>query len=237
MQFTLSDIPIFAFGFLAQMLFFTRSFIQWFSSEKAGKVVSPVLFWQISLIASILMMVYGIMRKDPAIILGQFITFYIYIRNLQLQGEWKKIPALFRYPVSVMPLVCICWILLSGNNGLQQIIGNEKIVPWLMIFGICAQVTFTFRFVYQWIVAEKNKRSSLPVGFWYFSLAGGIMTLIYAIIRLDPVLFISNTMGIFMYSRNLIVNYTGKGIFDILPFNIFAVKNIRQRRDKFGVLK
>lgn len=218
MQLSFIDLLIYAFGFLAQMLFFTRSFIQWFSSEKAGKVMSPLLFWQISLIASFLMMVYGILRKDPAIITGQFITFYIYIRNLQIQGEWKKIPTLFRYPVSVMPLGCLSWIVFSGNNGWQQIIGNEKIAGWLMIFGVMAQVTFTFRFVYQWIVAEKNQESLLPVGFWYFSLIGGLMTLFYATMRLDPVLLVSNTMGIFMYSRNLIVHYTGKGIFEMLPF-------------------
>jgi lipid-A-disaccharide synthase-like uncharacterized protein len=217
MQFSITDIFIFALGFLAQMLFFTRSFIQWFSSEKAGKVVSPLLFWQISLIASNLMMIYGILRRDPAIIIGQFITFYIYIRNLQIQGEWKKISVFFRYPVPFLPVACLCWILFSGNYNLNQIIGNEKITPLLMLFGITAQVTFTFRFVYQWIVAEKNKKSTLPVGFWYFSLAGGIMTLVYAIIRLDPVLIISNTSGIFMYSRNLIVHHTGRGLFESLP--------------------
>jgi lipid-A-disaccharide synthase-like uncharacterized protein len=229
MQLSFIDLLIYALGFLAQMLFFTRSFIQWFSSEKAGKVLSPLLFWQISLVASILMMVYGILRKDPAIITGQFTTFYIYIRNLQIQGEWKKIPKLFRYPVSIMPLVCLGWIIFSGNNGWQQIIGNEKIAEWLMIFGVMAQVTFTFRFVYQWIVAEKNQKSILPVGFWYFSLIGGLMTLFYATMRLDPVLLLSNGMGIFMYSRNLIVHYTGKGLFELLPFNIVSIKNPKKK--------
>jgi lipid-A-disaccharide synthase-like uncharacterized protein len=46
------------------MLFFTHSDIQWFSSEKAGKVLSPILYWQISLLASILMMVYDILREE-----------------------------------------------------------------------------------------------------------------------------------------------------------------------------
>lgn len=211
-----TELSIFTLGFIAQMLFFTRSFIQWFSSEKAGKVLSPVLFWQISLIASFLMMVYGILRKDPAIILGQFITFYIYIRNLQIRGQWKTMSPFFRYPVSLMPLFCLVWIIFSGNHNLNQIIGNEQIAPWLMYFGMAAQVTFTSRFVYQWIIAEKTKNSHLPVGFWYFSLTGGVMTLIYAIFRLDPVLFVSNIFGIFMYSRNLLVHYSGKSIFQPL---------------------
>jgi len=230
MKLSFIDLFIYAVGFVAQMLFFTRSFIQWFSSEKAGKVLSPVIFWQISLVASLLMMMYGILRKDPAIIIGQLITFYIYIRNLQIQGEWKKIPKLFRYPFPLMPVICIGWILFSGNNKLEQIIGNETIAGWLMIFGIVAQVIFTFRFVYQWIVAEKNKKSTLPVGFWYFSLTGGILTFIYAIMRLDPVLFLSNVFGIFMYARNLIVHYTGKGIFELLPFNLAAINNLKKKK-------
>lgn len=52
------DLLIFSFGFLAQFLFFSRNIGQWFKSEKAGKVLSPVLHWQISLIASVAMMVY-----------------------------------------------------------------------------------------------------------------------------------------------------------------------------------
>jgi lipid-A-disaccharide synthase-like uncharacterized protein len=195
------------------MLFFTRNIVQWFHSEKAGKVLSPLLFWQISLCASIMMMVYGILRKDFAIILGQFITFFIYIRNLQLQQKWKIIPAYFRIIIVLMPPVCLAWILFSGNHNLAQILGNEKIPYWLMILGITAQITFSFRFVYQWLVSEKNKESILPVGFWMISIAGASLTLTYAIIRLDPVLFISNIGGLAMYSRNLILHYTGKSIF------------------------
>jgi lipid-A-disaccharide synthase-like uncharacterized protein len=160
-----------------------------------------------------MMMVYGILRKDFAIILGQFITFFIYIRNLQLQQKWKIIPAYFRIIIVLMPPVCLAWILFSGNHNLAQILGNEKIPYWLMILGITAQITFSFRFVYQWLVSEKNKESILPVGFWMISIAGASLTLTYAIIRLDPVLFISNIGGLAMYSRNLILHYTGKSIF------------------------
>lgn len=222
---------IFGLGFFAQLLFFSRSLVQWFKSEKAGKIVSPVLFWQISLLAAVLMMVYGILRKDPAIILGQLITFYIYIRNLQIQREWKKIPRYFRYFISSVPLGCGLWIFISGNHNLKEIVGNDNITTWLMYFGIVAQVIFTFRFVYQWIVSERNHNSWLPPGFWYFSLTGASMTLVYAALRLDPVLFLSNLGGLFMYARNLYVHYTGKGIFDILPFDITAIRKKWKNRE------
>ena len=86
-----------------------------------------------------------------------------------------------------------------------------------MILGITAQVTFSFRFIYQWLVSEKNKESVLPVGFWMISIAGATLTMTYAIIRLDPVLIISNLGGLTMYSRNLILHYTGKGILPPKP--------------------
>lgn len=215
---------IFGLGFTAQLLFFARTIVQWFKSEKAGRVLSPVLFWQISLIASILMLVYGILRKDFAIILGQFITFFIYIRNLQLQKEWKRIPNYFRITISIMPFVCMAWMILSGNYSLKYILNNEDIARWLLYFGISAQIIFTFRFIYQWLVAEKNKKSALPLGFWYFSIVGALMTLFYAILRRDPVLFLGNFGGLAMYLRNLILHYTGKGIFDLLPFDVGVIK-------------
>ncbi|MDA3929887.1 MAG: lipid-A-disaccharide synthase N-terminal domain-containing protein [Prolixibacteraceae bacterium] len=229
MDFNRADVFVFAMGFLAQILFFARTIVQWFKSEKAGKVLSPVLFWQISLGASILMLVYGILRKDFAIILGQFITFFIYIRNLQLQGAWKKIPNYFKVIAFIMPFACLGWMIFSGNYSLHHILNNTDIARWLLIFGIAAQLIFTFRFIYQWLVAEKNKTSSLPLGFWYFSIVGGTMTVIYAAMRLDPVLLLGNLGGLVMYTRNLILHYTGKGIFDLLPFDMGVIKKYLKR--------
>ncbi|MFA9392180.1 MAG: lipid-A-disaccharide synthase N-terminal domain-containing protein [Prolixibacteraceae bacterium] len=220
----LADVLIFVVGFASQILFFARTIVQWFKSEQAGKVLSPLLFWQISLIASILMLIYGILRKDFAIILGQFITFFIYIRNLQLQGEWKKIPGYFRISVTLMPFICLTWIILSGNYNLHSILNNEDIAHWLLIFGITAQIVFTFRFIYQWLLAEKTKESALPLGFWYISIIGSSMTIVYAILRRDPVLLLGNLGGLVMYVRNLILHFTGKGLFDLLPFDVGVVK-------------
>jgi lipid-A-disaccharide synthase-like uncharacterized protein len=224
------DLLIFSFGFLAQFLFFSRNIVQWFKSEKAGKVLSPVLYWQISLIASVAMMVYGIFRTDPAIILGQFITFFIYIRNLQLQKAWKRIAFAFRVAITTMPFLCLSWVFLSGKFTSEQLLSGQKMPVWLMFFGIAAQLIFTFRFVFQWIISEKNKESSIPVGFWIFSISGASMTIFYAIMRLDPVLLLSNLGGLAMYSRNLILHFTGRGIFDLLPFDFTALKQKVIRR-------
>ena len=92
----MSDWLIYSIGFLAQILFSSRLLIQWIQSEKVKKVVTPLLFWQLSLLASFLLFVYGWFRNDFAIMLGQVLTYFIYIRNLQIQGFWKKLHKFFR---------------------------------------------------------------------------------------------------------------------------------------------
>jgi lipid-A-disaccharide synthase-like uncharacterized protein len=79
----MKNIFIFGIGFLAQILFLGRTIVQWFKSEQEGKVTSPTLFWHMSLFAAIMMFIYGILRRDAAILIGQFFTYFIYIRNLQ----------------------------------------------------------------------------------------------------------------------------------------------------------
>jgi len=207
MNLSYTDLIIFSIGFIAQLLFFARSFIKWIKTEKAKKIISPVIFWQISLIASIIMMTYGILRNDPAIIIGQLITFYIYIRNLQIGKSWRKIPAYFRYLIPFIPPAFILILLISPDFNSLNLISKKNMPTQLMIFGITAQIIFTFRFIYQWIIAEKNKASILIPGFWIISFFGALLTIIYAILRFDPVLFLSNLGGLIMYTRNLIVNY------------------------------
>jgi lipid-A-disaccharide synthase-like uncharacterized protein len=224
MSLSFASLFVFALGFIAQILFFARTFIQWFKSEKAGKVLSPVVFWQISLIASVMMLVYGILRKDAAIILGQILVYFIYIRNLQLQGAWKKLGRAFRFVGWIMPLVCFCWMIFSGKYNFQSIVKNENVPPVLMSFGVAAQLVFTFRFIYQWLTSEKKKESTLPLGFWYISITGSAMIVTYAILRRDPVLFLGHMGSMVMYLRNLLLHYTKKGIFDLLPFDMGVVK-------------
>jgi lipid-A-disaccharide synthase-like uncharacterized protein len=75
---------------------------------------------------------------------------------------------------------------------------------WLVL-GFTAQFAFFMRFVVQWIASEREKRSVVPVTFWYFSLAGGLLLLAYSIYRKDPVFILGQSMGILIYSRNLIL--------------------------------
>ncbi len=73
---------------------------------------------------------------------------------------------------------------------------------WLAV-GFLGQAMFSMRFLYQWIYSERERRSVIPVAFWYFSVAGGGTLLLYAIHRLDPVFIAGQAGGLFIYGRNL----------------------------------
>lgn len=72
-----------------------------------------------------------------------------------------------------------------------------------VILGFVAQFLFMMRFVVQWWASERAKRSVVPVAFWFFSLGGGFLLLVYSIQRQDPVFIAGQALGLFIYIRNL----------------------------------
>jgi lipid-A-disaccharide synthase-like uncharacterized protein len=74
---------------------------------------------------------------------------------------------------------------------------------WWLILGFTAQALFTMRFVIQWIASERAGRSVMPIAFWFFSLGGGVLLLIYALYRRDAVFIAGQAFGVFVYLRNL----------------------------------
>ena len=204
---------IYSIGFLSQILFFARNIVQWFKSEHEGQVLSPSLFWKISLIASILMLIYGILRNDAAILIGQLLVYFIYVRNLQLKGVWKSMNLLLRIMIVAMPFLILGYLFFGTNYTPSTFFKNENNPFLLMIWGIAAQLVFISRFFYQWIYSENRKESLLPMGFWVISVCGAIMNLIYGIFRLDPVLIAAHSMGMFIYLRNILIHMNKKSLF------------------------
>lgn len=77
---------------------------------------------------------------------------------------------------------------------------------WL-ITGFIGQGIFSARFLVQWIVSEKEKKSIIPIAFWHLSLFGGLTLLLYSIYKQDPVFILGQATGLFIYSRNLYLIY------------------------------
>ncbi|MCE5206383.1 MAG: lipid-A-disaccharide synthase N-terminal domain-containing protein [Porphyromonadaceae bacterium] len=207
-----SNVWIFGIGFLSQLFFSARILYQWIASEKAGKVLSPPAFWILSIAGSYLLFIYGVLRNDFAIILGQFISYYIYLWNLKIQGQWKKIAQSIKALLILTPIVAI-GIMLHDASGFFDTFFNNKDVPlWLLIFGSAGQVIFALRFVYQFLYSAARHESTLPVGFWIISLVGSIIIISYALFRKDPVLILGQSFGFVAYIRNLMIAYKSRKI-------------------------
>ncbi|MCK8479596.1 lipid-A-disaccharide synthase N-terminal domain-containing protein [Psychroserpens algicola] len=206
----MSSWLIYGIGFLAQLIFSSRLVIQWLISEQQQRVVTPVLFWILSLIASALLFIYGALRTDFAIMLGQTLTYFIYIRNLQLQKQWVKFPMVIRWLSISFPGCILFYFIINNSIHIDSLFYNKNIPLWLLMLGSIAQIIFVFRFIYQWLISEAKQISSLPLGFWTLSLIGSVLILIYAVIRSDWVLIIGHGFGMLIYTRNIYIAKLGK---------------------------
>ena len=75
---------------------------------------------------------------------------------------------------------------------------------WLAV-GFLGQALFSMRFLIQWLTSERQGRSVIPIAFWWFSIGGSLTLLAYAIHRSDPVFILGQSVGTFIYLRNLIL--------------------------------
>ena len=80
----------------------------------------------------------------------------------------------------------------------------NSLVAW-QVLGFVGQGVFTARFLVLWIASERKRDSVVPVAFWWLSLQGGLLLLIYAIHRRDPVFIVGQSMGMVVYIRNLML--------------------------------
>lgn len=76
-------------------------------------------------------------------------------------------------------------------------------LDWWAVLGLVAQGLFTMRLLVQWIASERVGRSVFPMAFWFLSLGGGLLLLVYALYRRDAVFIAGQAFGVFVYLRNL----------------------------------
>ena len=77
----------------------------------------------------------------------------------------------------------------------------------MVTIGFAGQGLFAMRFIVQWLTSEGQGRSVIPIAFWYFSICGGAVLLLYAVWRQDPVIICGQGLGLFIYLRNLFLIY------------------------------
>lgn len=199
---------IFTLGLFAQLLFAARMLVQWILSEKNRQVENPTAFWILGLCGSLLFLLYGWLRNDFALILGQLIGYYVYIWNLGAKGVWRKLGRWRPLGVGLLllvPLAVLTPFLVHWPDVSKTLFRNQDIPQVLLLFGIAGQIVFSTRFLYQALYSVRHKASSLPVGFWLISAIGAAMILVYGIFRRDPVLILAESFGLFTYIRNLML--------------------------------
>jgi len=81
---------------------------------------------------------------------------------------------------------------------------------WLA-FGLIAQLFFTARFLVQWISSERAGKSVVPIAFWFFSMGGGLMTLVYGVVKREPVIIVGQALATIIYIRNIMLIVKNRG--------------------------
>jgi lipid-A-disaccharide synthase-like uncharacterized protein len=200
----MNQYALYLLGFIAQGCFGARSIIQWVHSEREGRVVSPSLFWVFSLIGASLFLVYGLIRQDIVIIFGQTLSYFIYIRNLQLKGVWAGVPVFVRYALLFLPIILLV-IAFASFKDFAFLSGESLAEPFLFI-GAVGQLSLNARYIYQWYHSEIAQESLLPLGFWVISAVGSLLVVVYGIFRNDPVLLVSQSLGMIIYGRNIFLH-------------------------------
>lgn len=102
--------------------------------------------------------------------------------------------------------VAVSWLLVTVFPFLPDTLPDHP-EQVMIVVGFGGQFLFAMRFIIQWIRSEGARKSVIPVVFWYFSIGGGSVLLLYAIWRQDPVIICGQGLGLFIYARNLFFVY------------------------------
>jgi lipid-A-disaccharide synthase-like uncharacterized protein len=196
-----------AFGWAGQGLFTWRFVEQWLTSEKARRSVVTPSFWWTSLLATALLVVYTLHRKDPVYVAGFLPNLFLYARNLQMSYRPADAP-----PRGSPLLPVLLGLALFGALTVVSLVQEERFVSyehpltWLVV-GFTGQALWTSRFLVQWFVSERLGRSVLPASFFWLSLVGAPLLFAWAVHRVDWVMMVAFAMNPIPYARNLVLLY------------------------------
>jgi len=202
---SLAELALTIFGFVGQLLFFMRFILQWLFTERYKKSSIPVSFWYFSLIGSFMLLTYAILIKDPVYIIGQSTGAVIYLRNLYLIYKERGVKDKYFGAKIMLTLVAYFGLVAVAAMFYPEIPRKEKIsyTGFIFAIGLVAQSMFFLRFLVQWIHSERQKKSTFPVVFWYFSMIGSSLLLVYSVLVHDPVFIAGQSVGLLIYFRNL----------------------------------
>lgn len=215
---------LYPLGFLAQVAFVGRFMQQWIMSELQQKSVVTRSFWQLSLTGNALLLIHAILQIQFHVCLIQVTNGCIAWRNLNLMKERSKQVKLRTVVFFMIASVCAVFALFFLQSYLLADSYSWFRLPiwwghsaqnvgvfWHLI-GSAGLLLFSSRFWIQWWYAEKEDRSSLGAPFWWLSLIGGVLSLLYFVRIEDPVNGIGPALGLIPYIRNLMIMKTPSSV-------------------------
>lgn len=209
---------LYPLGFLSAMAFSGRMLLQWMSSEMKGHSVVMPGFWKLSLVGNVLLAIHAFIQLQFHVCLVQVCNGVISWRNLNLMQPSKK-QFSTRLSLKIMAiaiLMVFALFSLQGYISSEQIWFRVPLTPWQdhaapdiswkwHAIGTLGLVLFGSRFWIQWWFAEQHQTSYLGRAFWWTSLIGEVLCLIYFVQIKDPVNFIGPAFGLIPYIRNLML--------------------------------
>lgn len=193
-----------AAGWVGQACFFSRFFLQWLASERARRSVVPRTFWWLSLSGALLMSLYASQRGSTLLLFGFLVSGAIAVRNLTLAGRPGSSGAALGLAVAVLVVATSLWIELATRHV------TREPIPWLVI-GALGQCLWVARFPLQWWLSERSGVSHFPPAFWWLSLAGNALLLVYAVHLGDPVFVLGFLPGPLLQARNIVLGRGARG--------------------------
>jgi lipid-A-disaccharide synthase-like uncharacterized protein len=212
---------ILALGIIGGLIFYGRFLVQWVTSEIQKQSVMPVVFWYMSAVGSVMLLVYGILSQSLLGTLGQNINVVIYGRNIA--HIWRERDTLTPTTSMIlhvtMGIIASVGLLAVLQLGLRewQVQGEksatESQVAWAWLFvGLVGQGLFAARFILQWIMTERAKRSVVPNAFWFLSFFAALFQCAAFIQRERWIFAAGMVLTVFIYSRNIWFIYRGPSV-------------------------
>ncbi len=202
-------------GFIPAIFFTLRMTLQWFQSERKKKSYVSCGFWKLSLFGNITLFFHHLVQVQYPFAIIQGLNAVISWRNINLINSRKPSSTKTVIFIAIFSLIIITILFLLQSYFFYGDIDwiRTPTKPWdnqrqydslfLHIFGTMGGVVLSCRFWAQWMIAEFYKYSELNKTFWYLSITGSLMLIIYSFQTKDIVIFFYNCFGLIPYFRNL----------------------------------
>ena len=217
---------LYPLGFLSAIAFSSRMILQWLKSEASGKSMVTPSFWKLSLIGNVSLAIHAFIQIQFHVCVIQAGSAVISWRNLNLmKPKEQRLPlsSVIKILVIAITLTTLAFFLqgyfvdsISPEDSFewfrvptlpwQSATSTDIPLAWHLI-GFIGLTLFSSRFWVQWWFAERNQKSYLGATFWWISLIGESICLLYFFMINDPVNFIGPAFAAIPYIRNLMLIY------------------------------